>query len=324
MRFGLLLAALVASAVNAPLPAAAGDIPCSAAQSLRSQNSAQPTQMTFVNRTGEGRAILWIGFDGRTKQYAYLNPGQSFLVNTFVTHPWMVTNGPGDCIDIYMPRSTPRTVRLTAHTSMGGPAGGGPTLMPQPPAIPTQQPATNAGPSFDCRRASLPAEQAICADPELAQWDERMAQAYAGMMRQLPPGRQNQLAQDQNAWLQQRNQCGASVNCLMSAYLDRVAYINEYMAGDAGPGAGPGADGAFPIQARSWGGKVRSGPGANFAAIASLQEREPITLLEQSDAPLFQNFPWFKIQFRGRIGYQWGGIICGIDAPIPGAFQTCN
>ena len=179
MRFGLLLAALAAFAVIAPLPAAAGDIPCSAAGSLRSQNSAQPTKMTFINRSGEGRAILWIDFQGGTKQYAYLNPGQSFSINTFVTHPWMVTNGPGDCIDIYMPRSRPRTVRLAAHTSMGGPAGGG---QGNRNFVPAQQPATNAGPSFDCRRASLPAEQAICADPELAQWDEKMAEAYAGMM----------------------------------------------------------------------------------------------------------------------------------------------
>ena len=321
MRTSLLFAALMAFAVNAPLPAAAGDIPCSAAQSLRSQNSAQPTRMTFVNQSGEGRAVLWIDFQGGTKQYAWLNPGQRFSVKTFVTHPWMVTNGPGDCIDIYLPRSRSRTIRLTAHTSMGGAPDVGPG---NPNFAPPRQANADAGPSFDCRRASLPAEQAICGDPELAQWDEKMAQAYAGMMSQLPPGRQNQLAQDQNAWLRQRNQCGASVDCLMSAYLDRVAYINEYMAGDAGPGAGPGAGGMFPIQARSWGGKVRSGPGANFAAIGSLREREPITLLAQSDAPLFQNFPWFKIQFHGRIGYQWGGIICGMDAPIPGAFQTCN
>ena len=312
MRMSLLFAALATFIVIAPLPAAAGgDIACSAARSLRSQNSGSPTQMTFVNTSGEGRAILWIGFDGRTKQYAHLNPGQRFTVNTFVTHPWMVTNGPGDCIAIYMPRSRPRTIRLASSAS--GPRN--PRFTPPRSA--------GGGPSFDCRRASLPAEQAICGDPELAQWDERMAKAYVGMMNQLPADRQKLLAQDQSDWLRKRNQCGASVDCLMSAYLDRVAYINEYMAGDAGPG-GPGAVAAFPIRARSWGGKVRSGPGADFAAIASLREREPITLLAQSDAPLFQNFPWFKIRFHGRTGYQWGGIICGIDAPIPGAFQTCN
>jgi hypothetical protein len=76
--------------------------------------------MTFINKTSEGRAILWIDYNGQTQQYSYLNPGQSYSVNTFVTHPWMVTNGPGDCIDIYMPRRSPRTVRLTSMPGFGG------------------------------------------------------------------------------------------------------------------------------------------------------------------------------------------------------------
>ncbi len=119
MRLSLPIAALAAFAVIAPLPAAAGDVPCSAMQSLRSQNSNHPTKMTFVNKTSEGRAILWINFKGQTQQYAWLNPGERFSVNTFLTHPWMVTNGPGDCIDIYMPRRAPRTVRLTSMPSFG-------------------------------------------------------------------------------------------------------------------------------------------------------------------------------------------------------------
>lgn len=120
MRLSLPPAALVALAVMAPLPAAAGDVPCSAMQSLRSGASAEPTQMTFVNRTSEGRAILWIGFDGTPQNHAWLNPGEHVAVDTFLTHPWMATNGPGDCIDIYMPGRSPRTVELTAMPDFGG------------------------------------------------------------------------------------------------------------------------------------------------------------------------------------------------------------
>ena len=36
------------------------------------------------------------------------------------------------------------------------------------------------------------------------------------------------------------------------------------------------------------------------------------------------DYPWFKIRYRGnRQGYQWGGIICSLDAPIDGTFETC-
>ncbi len=120
MHLRLPLAAAIAFALVAPLPAVAGDIPCSAMQSLRSKNSNHPAQMTFVNRTQEGRAILWINFKGQTQQYAWLNPGERFSVDTFLTHPWMVTNGPGDCIDIYMPRRGARTVQLTSMPGFGG------------------------------------------------------------------------------------------------------------------------------------------------------------------------------------------------------------
>ena len=120
MHARLPIAALIAFALLAPLPAAAGDIPCSAMQSLRSKNSDRPTHMTFVNKTSEGRAILWIDFQGTPQNYAWLNPGERFAVDTFLTHPWMVTNGPGDCIEIYMPRSKSRTVRLTAMPDFGG------------------------------------------------------------------------------------------------------------------------------------------------------------------------------------------------------------
>jgi hypothetical protein len=82
--------------------------------------------------------------------------------------------------------------------------------------------------------------------------------------------------------------------------------------------------GAFPFAAKSWGGAVRSGPGSGFGQVASLREREPITVLELSDAPHYQDRPWFKIRFRGRVGYHWGGIICPVGAAVPGTYEVCN
>lgn len=80
----------------------------------------------------------------------------------------------------------------------------------------------------------------------------------------------------------------------------------------------------LPHAATSWGGKVRSGPGTNYKEIGRLSEGERLTILEQSSAPLFQNRPWFKIRFRGRTGYHWGGIICPLDEAIPGTYQVCH
>ena len=78
------------------------------------------------------------------------------------------------------------------------------------------------------------------------------------------------------------------------------------------------------MQAGSWGGRVRKGPGMDHAIVGSLKEGEPVTLIRKTEI-VMNNFPWFEIRFRnGQTGYQWGGILCAKNAPIEGVFQNCN
>lgn len=79
----------------------------------------------------------------------------------------------------------------------------------------------------------------------------------------------------------------------------------------------------FPRQAKSWGGIVRSGPGQHYKKRASLREGEWITLLEKT-GEMFQDRPWFKIKYRGRIGYHWGGIVRSVGTYVEGTYQVCN
>lgn len=62
----------------------------------------------------------------------------------------------------------------------------------------------------------------------------------------------------------------------------------------------------LPIEAGSWGGKVRSGPGTPHLQVASLQNGDAVTLIEQTD-DVMNGYPWFRIRFgENQIGYQWG------------------
>ncbi len=79
----------------------------------------------------------------------------------------------------------------------------------------------------------------------------------------------------------------------------------------------------YPREAKSWGGIVRSGPGQRYKKKASLKEGEWIILLGPT-GEMFQDRPWFKIKYRGRIGYQWGGIICSVGQYVEGTYQVCN
>ncbi|MGZ8400657.1 MAG: VHL beta domain-containing protein [Methyloceanibacter sp.] len=88
------------------------DPSCKQRSKLRSQNSNTPTSITFINKSGQYRGILGLDFDGQPKDYANLNSGERVTLSTFMTHPWMITDGPGNCIQIVMPRGGGRVVEL--------------------------------------------------------------------------------------------------------------------------------------------------------------------------------------------------------------------
>lgn len=95
-----------------PSSARAGERPCSDRKELRSEHSKEPTKITFVNKSGMYRAILWINFEGNTQDYGGVNSGDQVTLDTFRTHPWMIATGPGDCLQIFMPAAEPATVEL--------------------------------------------------------------------------------------------------------------------------------------------------------------------------------------------------------------------
>ena len=88
------------------------DASCKDRPNLRSQNSNSATKLTFINRSGGMRGILWLDFDGQPKEYANLHDGEQIMLDTFMTHPWMVTDGPGNCLRIVLPQKGASVVEL--------------------------------------------------------------------------------------------------------------------------------------------------------------------------------------------------------------------
>ena len=107
------------------------------------------------------------------------------------------------------------------------------------------------------------------------------------------------------------------------------------MAALAGSGASPASaqraaaratEAGFdrPVAAGSWGGIVRSGPGMDYARVASLREGERVALLYNTGI-MRDGYPWFLIRFRnGQLGFQWGGILCRLEVPVDGLYETCR
>ncbi|MCP4248891.1 MAG: hypothetical protein GY778_17750, partial [bacterium] len=105
----------------APEPRVSAGPSCKQSGKVKSRESSAPVTVTFVNRTGSYRGVMWIDFKGQPVEFANLDAGQSYTAKTYLTHPWMFTDGPGNCIDIFMPRAGLMRFEITAASPAFGP-----------------------------------------------------------------------------------------------------------------------------------------------------------------------------------------------------------
>jgi len=62
----------------------------------------QPSQITFDNQSGRTADIWWLDYNGNRVFYNTLEPGTNYVQLTWITHPWVMTEGgeggSGDCL----------------------------------------------------------------------------------------------------------------------------------------------------------------------------------------------------------------------------------
>jgi hypothetical protein len=78
---------------------------CGQESSLRSLNSETPAFIRFINATSQPVVVYWLNYEGKRdaseEQKEILNPGQSGVRSTYLTHPFLVTDVTGKCLGIY-------------------------------------------------------------------------------------------------------------------------------------------------------------------------------------------------------------------------------
>lgn len=107
-------------AVVAVASMAASHADAASCSRAKSKTSETKVTVTFVNKSGEFRGVMWIDFKGTPVQYANLNPGESYKVDTFATHAWMFTDGPGNCVEMFVAKSGSTKFNITAKSSGAG------------------------------------------------------------------------------------------------------------------------------------------------------------------------------------------------------------
>jgi uncharacterized protein len=170
-------------------------------RSLKSRSSKIPATIKFTNHSGDPVGIYWVNYSGKLELYGHLAAGESNVIQTYVSHPWIVYD---ERTSAYIAGFLPQTG--TADAVIKRPGTGEP-----------------AGAGFDCSRASSPAEKRICADPALAKMDRSAAELYRGVLQK---GKDlDAWKTDQRAWLAERDRCKDDDGCLRAEYQERLLVL---------------------------------------------------------------------------------------------------
>ncbi len=87
---------------------------CSLEASLKSTDGSTPTAITFTNPGPAARNVYWLDYFGQRQPYNLgLSGGTSYTQQTYLTHPWVITDSGNNCQQIFMPVPTASEAVLT-------------------------------------------------------------------------------------------------------------------------------------------------------------------------------------------------------------------
>jgi von Hippel-Lindau disease tumor supressor len=70
------------------------------------------TNIRFLNRSGETRKVFWLDYEGKRKLFKELLAGQEHGLDTYLTHPWLITDKNDMALEIYFPDTKKRVIEL--------------------------------------------------------------------------------------------------------------------------------------------------------------------------------------------------------------------
>ena len=83
--------------------------------------------------------------------------------------------------------------------------------------------------SFDCQKAQTPPEKTICQNRTLNDADVKMVTSYNIVRHLVPMGTRSVIQREQVKWLEFRDQCRESVDCLAQVYRMRQQQLDLHL-----------------------------------------------------------------------------------------------
>lgn len=87
----------VALSIPVATPLVAPATPACEITQAKSLEATTPSQIEFVNASGTTVNVLWLDYQGNRVLYRTLLPSESYVQQTFVTHPWIAVDTMGIC-----------------------------------------------------------------------------------------------------------------------------------------------------------------------------------------------------------------------------------
>ncbi len=80
-------------------------VSCDREAALRSLDTQLAATVTFINRTQRPVNVYWLDHSGKRVLYFKLKANETAVQETYITHPWVVTDSANQCVGIYLPVS---------------------------------------------------------------------------------------------------------------------------------------------------------------------------------------------------------------------------
>ena len=105
MRRAFLAAMLAVMASGAQAQNELQDVGCAGEGGLRSISEATLTEVIFFNQSPAPIRTYWLDHQGNRQFGSEIRPGDSYVQQTYVTHPWVVTSTTKACKAIFQPEA---------------------------------------------------------------------------------------------------------------------------------------------------------------------------------------------------------------------------
>jgi len=88
---------------NTSVEATGGVFSCEYENSLKSLAGSISTSLVFQNVRSKDISLFWLNYGGEREFYYTVRPGAQYSLSTYISHPWVVVDEQGRCLELVLP-----------------------------------------------------------------------------------------------------------------------------------------------------------------------------------------------------------------------------